>query len=1017
MRVRLVGPLTVEIEGAELSGSDLGGARERRLLSILAAANGTVVPKDALIERLWHRPPQRPAAAVDTAVSILRRSLGQLGAAIETRRPGYRLEATTDLAELDRLTKVRRWEDALPLASGELLAGEPPSEWVDDLRRAFTRQRITILVHAAQAAAQRGDDQLALERFEAALGHDQLREDAHCGVITALARLGRNAEALRAYEHCRRVLREELGVDPGPEVTAAYEHVVAGRPPRREPHGAAGTSSSPDTLEFLGRRTELARLTAPVHGCRVRIVLGEPGIGKTRLLAEAAAAMPDRQPRSVSCFRLVTPVPRSVLAQLAPELLGPRTDAPLPPEAEASRLAKRWLAVLDRRPTTLVIDDLPWADEPSLVVLGLLLRERPEELLVMVGARDAELDPRGAAAQFVDLAARLELLETVRLGPLTAAEVMDGGLSFHDWEASGGHPLFLTELRHGATGADLAALVLGRAESGGPEATDLLRATAILGRPAPLSDLAALAELPMAAARRTARSLAVAGLLVEVGGEWQPRHDVIAELIHDELGPAARRTWHGRAFALLQTRQADPAELAHHAFVCGAWDACLRHSLEAADRALAAFANREAVAHYRRALDSLARRDPGAPDARASRRRAILGAARASIVLARTDEALALLAQLPEGSAREEAERLLLLADCGWAAWKPSKAIEPAERALSIARDLDDDELEARVHAFIANPYGSLGELDLATQHIDAAVAISGRTKRPLPAVVMYRRALIQHQLGEEQASLDSLDVCRSLATEQHDERTLVFERVVRSWVLGALGRYGEAIAALDDVRHIGRGEEAVVRGRIPNTRAAHLFDLGLVEEALDADEESLEIVNRDAGSGVLEPRIHTLLNLATDHLSLGDPDRAAACLDEVRLLSDEAEYARFRYMNRLHWTNGLLALEAGEIDLALEAAGETEAMADRYRAPKYRVRSHLLRGMALARAGRDTTLATNELRAASQLADRHRFAALAARCHEAAAELTGSARHARAAAVWRSRIAASVDAPLRDRL
>ena len=92
----------------------------------------------------------------------------------------------------------------------------------------------------------------------------------------------------------------------------------------------------------------------------------------------------------------------------------------------------------------------------------------------------------------------------------------------------------------------------------------------------------------------------------------------------------------------------------------------------------------------------------------------------------------------------------------------------------------------------------------------------------------------------------------------------------MRSWALGALGRYGEALAALDDVGAIGRGEEAVVHGRVPNTRASLLFDLGLVEMALDADEESLEITRGASGAGVVEPQIQTLLNLATDHLHLG---------------------------------------------------------------------------------------------------------------------------------------------------
>ena len=106
----------------------------------------------------------------------------------------------------------------------------------------------------------------------------------------------------------------------------------------------------------------------------------------------------------------------------------------------------------------------------------------------------------------------------------------------------------------------------------------------------------------------------------------------------------------------------------------------------------------------------------------------------------------------------------------------------------------------------------------------------------------MYRLGLIQHQRGREVDAIATLERCRDLALVEHDERALVFERVVRAWALGALGRYGEALSALDDVSTIGRGEESVVRGRVPNTRASLLFDLGLIEMALDADEESLEI-------------------------------------------------------------------------------------------------------------------------------------------------------------------------------
>jgi DNA-binding SARP family transcriptional activator/tetratricopeptide (TPR) repeat protein len=1020
-RVRVVGPLTVEHEGRELAGAALGGARERRLLAILACARGSTVTKEELAERLWDRPPRDPAAGIDTAVSLLRRALGPAGAVIETQRPGYRLACGSDLAEIDRLEASGRAEDALALLSGELLSGEPVTEWVHEQRRELSRRRVELLVVAAHAAATRGDDEVALARAGMAAEVDPLREDAHREVIAALARLGRDAEALRAYEHCRRVLREQLGVGPAPETSAVYEQVLAGGAPGRAPARAASSAGPPDALPFLGRQRELARLTAPSSGCAVRAVLGEPGIGKSRLIEEALTHLPSERTRVTKCFRLVSPVPYAVLSDLAPDLAagvvgsaGPGTTTALSPEAVAGRLAGAWADDFHNTPTTLVIDDLQWADEPSLVALGLVLRRRPRGLLVLATARDGELPEHGAASQFLELADGMGALDSMVLGPLEPQDLAPAGFSFADWQRSGGHPLFLTQLVRGGEG-DLARLVLDRAAAAGSGPLDVLRAAAVLDRAASIDELAAVAQLGAEATRQAVDRLRAAGLVLESGGTWRPRHDVIAELIRADLTEASRRAWHGRALKVVTASGASSAELAHQALAAGDAEATLRHSLDAGDRALAAFANREAADHYERAWRA-AEEEHGIGDV-TDRHRAVTGRMRALIVLGRTSEAEKMLEHLPPTEGRAEAERLLLQAECAWAAWKPSRAITPIRRALDIAERLADDELTGRVHAFAANPYGSLGELDQASRHIDAALSIAARNGRQPPAVVLYRLALIQHQKGREEDALRTLDRCRDAASDQHDERILVFERIVRSWALGALGRYGEALAALDDVASIGKGEEAVARARVPNTRASLLADLGLIDMALDADEESLEIARAHAGAAIAEPQIHTLLNLAADHLHLGDPDRAAACLEEVERLSGDAEYARFRYQNRLHWVRGRLALEGGDVDGALEQATLTSEMAVRYDAPKYAVRAELLRGWALARRSTERTNAVEALRAAARLAERHGFAALAEQAHSSVASLKGSDHHARRAQHWRAHIAGSVSGSLRDRL
>ena len=128
--------------------------------------------------------------------------------------------------------------------------------------------------------------------------------------------MGRPAEALRTYEHCRRRLREELGADPSAQTLALYEQILAGRSPERD----GALSRSAPSVPFLGRHAELARLISPLDGCGLRVVVGEPGIGKSRLVEEALARLGDRPVRSTKCFRLTSPVPYAVLADLAPEL-------------------------------------------------------------------------------------------------------------------------------------------------------------------------------------------------------------------------------------------------------------------------------------------------------------------------------------------------------------------------------------------------------------------------------------------------------------------------------------------------------------------------------------------------------------------------------------------------------------------------------------------------------------------------------------------------------------------------
>jgi hypothetical protein len=432
------------------------------------------------------------------------------------------------------------------------------------------------------------------------------------------------------------------------------------------------------------------------------------------------------------------------------------------------------------------------------------------------------------------------------------------------------------------------------------------------------------------------------------------------------------------------------------------------------------YANAEAAAHFKRALTVL-QAHPGLVGP-AQFELLLIQRARALIVLSETAEALHSLEQArtsaqSRGDVRAEAEITHWLGLVQWAAWSPSRALPHARRSLALAQRLDDLRLVGRAHAFLANPHGSLGHLDEALRHAARALATYKELDEEPPAMVVYRIGIIRHQRSEEAAALKALKLGEALALAQHEETILVFVRWVRATVLANLGRYQEAFAALAAAESSGKGEEAFARSRIPNTYGAFYADLGLWHEALEHDLESLEVMQSISGSrsAFLEPHIHTLLNLAEDHLALDAPALAAQAINRITQLIPEAEYARFRYQNRLHYVRALLDLAMEEVEAALEEADACLADAATYRAPKYEVRGHLVKGRALARLG-NAEEAKMEFIAAAELAEQLGYLAWSWRAWTAATDVTYAPFIEKHAAEAVLRLASNLDTKLRER-
>jgi DNA-binding SARP family transcriptional activator len=485
---------------------------------MLALHPGEVVSQDRLAEALWgEQAPRSAANALQNYVLRLRRALRTAeGVQILTDPTGYRLQAPADVVDArlaerlvgegreavaggDPATAARLLREALALWRGRALA-----EFTDQPFAQAEAARLEELREAAREDL--ADAELALGRhhdlvgeLEAMVASHPLRERRWGQLMLARYRDGRQAEALDAFRVLRRTLREELGVDPSRELQDLHQRilqhdpVLAWRPHEQTP--------VPSGAPCYGRDNELRRLlgvydTAAAGGGRVVTVLGEAGIGKTRLLQELAASarrrgalvlsgrclegawVPPYQAfveaitgyaAQVSATRLRADLGPAAgpLAQLVPglrELLSDLPTAePLQPDEERLRLldaVARFLAGLAAHgPVVLVLDDLHWADTSTLVTLRHIARVMARQPLLLVGAyRTGEagselVDALGALRAEAEVTAvHLRGLAADALGRMLgalAAAPVSAALAGAIQRETRGNPFFAREvLRH-----------------------------------------------------------------------------------------------------------------------------------------------------------------------------------------------------------------------------------------------------------------------------------------------------------------------------------------------------------------------------------------------------------------------------------------------------------------------------------------------------------------------------------------------------------------------------------------
>lgn len=534
VRYRVLGPL--EVVGPDGAPLELNARKLRTLLSALLVSPGHTVGLDRIIEVLWgDAPPAAATATLQAYVSQLRRLLEpergprEAPTRLVTRPPGYALVVepgaldTEDLAALvaqgEEAMATGRYAEAADrfAAATALRRGTPFADVADE---PFALGAVARLEQILAVAEERRIDALfALGRVGAAtadlerlVAEHPRRERFWAQLVEALYRSDRQADALRAYQECRRTLVDELGVEPGAALRELERRILAQEPldpgdarPADDDRGPTPSVAQGDDrgrtpivavpapgAAVVGRREELAVLDAAVEAAgrgagSVVVLEGESGIGKSRLAEEAVARA------AAAGFATAW---TGCLDEIGAPLLWPWQEAvltlggTLPPadpgdegDPEAARFA-RVVAVLGAllarardRSVLLVLDDVQWADAASLQALSMLAgRLHGARLVVVATIRRPDVHDRPAVHDLLADLRRQSRVKRLHLDGLPpedvaalAAEVAGApvapALAGAVAERTGGNPFFVAELvrllvseralADGAGGADL----------------------------------------------------------------------------------------------------------------------------------------------------------------------------------------------------------------------------------------------------------------------------------------------------------------------------------------------------------------------------------------------------------------------------------------------------------------------------------------------------------------------------------------------------------------------------------
>jgi DNA-binding SARP family transcriptional activator len=915
LRLTLLGGFQARNQAGEVLS--VPSRKAQAMLAYLALPLGRAHPRDKLAALLWGGIREESArASLRQALFVVRKALQDADAdALDQKADTLRLEphhVDADVEAFERAATTGTPESLMRAASlyqGDLLAGlaldeAPFEEWLVSERERLRELALEVLARLLTHHRKGGSSEASVQTALKLLALDPLQEAVHRTLMRLYADTGRREAALRQYQHCVRVLQRELGIEPEAATKVLYQEILRQRPrraiaptaPAARVAARAGERQSVGTeIEIVGRSQEIERLSAELTSAasgmgRVVGVLGEAGIGKSRLVAELAdhairrgmAVVIGRSYESeqilpfgpwVDALRAghvaddaellarLTPAVRAELARLVPDISGSSspaaatTDMRLIFESVAELLGH----LADRRPLLWVLEDLHWADEISarlVAFAGRRLVDRP--ILLVVTAREEELGDVPTLRQaFADLR-REGRLTTLALGPLSREDTQrlvraigrSGDATALDrladqaWAASEGNPFVAVEtVRAHAEGAWIAhgsglaipervrEIVGRRLERLSDRGQALSAVAAVIGREFEFSLLQRAAGLGEEETAVGVEELVRRGVIHGRGEHFDFTHDRIREVARARILAPRRKLIHRRVAEAIEALYA--ADLDTHALALGLhyrdaemWDPAARYLGNAGFAARERAANREAVACF--------------------------------------DEALRSLANLPEARGRSERviDTLLHKETALMGLGEFRQSLDGLREAEGLARGLGDRRRLGRVFGRFAYNLGSLGDLDGATDNAHRARAIAidlADSRSHFSSNVVRARAL--YARGDYREAMEAVRENDALAlgapagpigagdwpsvqelpAGQDRIHNLSFTRIWGVLALAELGEFAEAIRRSDEAlrvsaaelgrhgdvwAHLGVGRLYLVKGDL--SRAIEVLEQGL---------------------------------------------------------------------------------------------------------------------------------------------------------------------------------------------